>query len=403
MKPICVLLCCLLSGSLLCAQSLRVAFVGDPQVDDEIELGYARASIYRELRERTDLDLVILLGDLVNDDVKLLAPTKASLDSLPCPWFSVPGNHDRDLYGRKKGRVMSLDGTVDEGRPRDMASYTKIIGTPDTTFIRSGIRFILMDDVRRQGAMHYEGGWREDQKRWLQAVLEDTPPDMPAVLAAHIPFQEFAARDSLQAILSVHPKLLQMCGHTHTTGRFTREVAGRPVEEVLAGAACGTFWRGPRNAAGIPDALMNCGAPRGYYVADLSKDGYRLSYKAVQRPDVASAWTDGTGRMVLNVYGGSTEGRVEVRFKGSRGWVAVPRREEVAPEVRLGVARNKALKTDGPRTRHPDYIPLLTQKSPHVWAATLQKVPAPGERLRIRYRDPHLSFRRTVTVQALPD
>ena len=31
-----------------------MAFVGDPQVDDATQLGYARASIYRELRERKD-------------------------------------------------------------------------------------------------------------------------------------------------------------------------------------------------------------------------------------------------------------------------------------------------------------------------------------------------------------
>ena len=68
--------CVLALAACACAGArgpLRVAFVGDPQVDNETELGYARASIYRELRERGDLDLVIILGDLVNDDVRLLA------------------------------------------------------------------------------------------------------------------------------------------------------------------------------------------------------------------------------------------------------------------------------------------------------------------------------------------
>ena len=61
------------------ARRLRVAFVGDPQVDNDTELGYARRSVYRELRERSDIDLAIFLGDLVNDDVALLAPSRASL------------------------------------------------------------------------------------------------------------------------------------------------------------------------------------------------------------------------------------------------------------------------------------------------------------------------------------
>ena len=71
---------CLLLASLLVlplgARRLRVAFVGDPQVDNEKELSYARRSIYDELRGRSDLDMAIFLGDLVNDDVSLLAPIR---------------------------------------------------------------------------------------------------------------------------------------------------------------------------------------------------------------------------------------------------------------------------------------------------------------------------------------
>lgn len=51
---------------------LRVALVGDPQVDDSTEMGYARRSVYRELRWRRDLDMCIFLGDLVNDNMSLL-------------------------------------------------------------------------------------------------------------------------------------------------------------------------------------------------------------------------------------------------------------------------------------------------------------------------------------------
>ena len=75
-----------------------MAFIGDPQVDDITELEYARRSIYAELKQRKDLDLIIILGDLVNDKTALIAPSKESLDSLSCPWFAVPGNHEFD-YG----------------------------------------------------------------------------------------------------------------------------------------------------------------------------------------------------------------------------------------------------------------------------------------------------------------
>lgn len=398
--------CVLALAACVCAGArgpLRVAFVGDPQVDNETELGYARASIYRELRERGDLDLVIILGDLVNDDVRLLAPSKASLDSLPCPWAAVPGNHDRDLYGKKRGQVVSLDGTVDEDRPRDMASYSRIIGAPDTTFVTGGVRFILMDDVRLQGKAHYEGGFREDQKAWLRGVLAQTPAEQLAVCCVHIPFHEFAAQDSLRTLLEAHPNLLLMCGHTHTAARFLTEIGGQEVEEVLAGASCGTFWRGPKGPDGIPDALMGCGAPRGYYIADFSRKGYSLRFKAVGRQDGLSAWVKDGDRLVLNIYGGSSEGTAQVRYKGSGGWIDIPRKEEVAPEVLTGIARNRTLAKEGIRaSRNPEYIPLLTRKSPHTWSGKLPGSIAPDTEIRVRYRDRSMRFQERATVSAHP-
>ena len=101
------------------ARGLRVAFVGDPQVDNETELGYAQRSIYRELKSRKDLDMVVFLGDLVNDDASLLAVSKASLDSLGLPWYSVPGNHDRDMYRGKQTKI------------RDLETWKKVIGPAD--------------------------------------------------------------------------------------------------------------------------------------------------------------------------------------------------------------------------------------------------------------------------------
>ena len=388
----------------LSAQRLRVAFIGDPQVDDETELGYARRSIYAELGARKDLDLAIFLGDLVNDDVALLVPTRAILDSLPFPWACVPGNHDRDFYGLKKGRAVSFDRTVQEGKARDMASYTRIIGSPDTSFVMGGVRFIMMDDVRNKGGQGYEGGFREDQKAWLAKQLSATPEKMPAVLCAHIPFSEFKALDSLEAILSAHPKMLLMCGHTHTMARHLLEFpGGLALEEVLAGAACGSWWRGIPDEQGIPSATQNCGSPRCYYLADFSRRGYCLDYKVIGRPakEKASAWIADSTRLVLNIYGGSTEGEVQVKLPGCR-WIDVPRSREPAPEVLAVVEFNRSLPKKR-RSRNHQYIPLRTVDSPHIWAVNMKNDPellealqkAEGKEIKIRYRDPDIWNRRS--------
>jgi hypothetical protein len=363
------------------AQRLKVAFVGDPQVDNDLELSYARRSVYKELRERRDLDLAIFLGDLVNDKPALLAPSRATLDSLPYAWACVPGNHDRDVYH-------------DKGKARDMSTYSRVIHAPDTAFERAGVCFILMDDVRLEGKGGYEGGFREDQKVWLRQQLEALPASRLAVLCAHIPFNEFKAKDSLETILRVHPRLLLMCGHTHTMARYSLQFpGGLAVEEVLTGAACGSWWRGRPDRHGIPSATQNCGAPRAYYVVSFSGGDYRLDYKVIGEPErvKASATLLDSTRLVLNVYGGSAEGQVQVKLPGRCGWITVPRHAEVAPEALETYAFNKTLEK---RHRNPLFIPILRHKSPHIWSLDLGEVPAgiEGKRITIRYRDPSMHF-----------
>ena len=381
------------------AQRLRVAFVGDPQVDSEAELAYARKSVYGELRSRKDLDLVLFLGDIVNDKMDLLAPSRASMDSLSCPWASVPGNHDRDVYGRGEGTPRRSG--------RDMASYSRIIGAPDTTFVRGGVRFILMDDIRLRGALGYEAGFREDQKAWLSSILSATPPQMLAVLSAHIPFSEFQALDSLGTILARHPRLLLMAAHTHTMARHQLVFPnGIAVEEVLTGASCGSWWRGVPDDRGIPQSYQNCGAPPCYYVADFADGGYRLDYQAFGRPaEKASAALVDSTRLVLNIYGGATDGEVRVRLPGRLRWITVPASREPAPEERAVVAFNRSLKREG-RVRNPQYIPMRLMDSPHVWAIDLKDSPkllaslrrSDGKRVKIRYRDKSMSFSTACTV-----
>lgn len=155
-----------LSGAERQGRVLRVALVGDPQVDNPVEMGYARRSIYRDLRGRRDLDLCIFLGDLVNDNMSLLPESLSVIDSLPFQSFMVPGNHDRDVYlGAKSSGSMS--------RPRDLSTWRKLVGYVDTSFVRGNVRFIMMNNVRHAaaGMTDYVGGFTEKQKHWLDSVL----------------------------------------------------------------------------------------------------------------------------------------------------------------------------------------------------------------------------------------
>ena len=291
-----------LSGAERQGRVLRVALVGDPQVDNPVEMGYARRSIYRDLRGRRDLDLCIFLGDLVNDNMSLLPESLNIIDSLPFQSFMVPGNHDRDVYrGAKSSGSMF--------RSRDLSTWRKLVGYVDTSFVRGNVRFIMMNNVRHAaaGMTDYVGGFTEKQKHWLDSVLvtdvargrktsrgsvdRSRRPSLgkvtPAltILATHIPFSQMKGRDSVLALIPEQARMLYVSGHTHFVSRDDS------IPEIIAGATCGSWWRGVKDSYGVPYALQSCGAPRGYFVAEIRRNGdYTLRYRCVGRDDEVSIW-----------------------------------------------------------------------------------------------------------------
>ena len=459
-----------LSGAERQGRVLRVALVGDPQVDNPVEMGYARRSIYRDLRGRRDLDLCIFLGDLVNDNMSLLPESLSVIDSLPFQSFMVPGNHDRDVYrGAKSSGSMS--------RPRDLSTWRKLVGYVDTSFVRGNVRFIMMNNVRHAaaGMTDYVGGFTEKQKHWLDSVLvtdvarggkmssgsvdRSRRPSRgkvtPAltILATHIPFSQMKGRDSVLALIPEHTRILYVSGHTHFVSRDDS------IPEVIAGATCGSWWRGVKDSDGVPYALQSCGAPRGYFVAEISRDGdYRLRYRCVGMDDEVSVWgvrvecegavrpegnivmgkgesegvtvkeggfvrakkDSGVYRLYVNVFGGAPDGVVRVR--GARRWRIVSRGNGVhdgadaqgfsrkkrylvcerstktAPEVEQVIEFNASMSRDYRKSHRDEFIPLRRKPSTHLWQTTdFVSGPLPVY-VNVVYRDSHMRFRQRVPV-----
>ena len=454
-----------LSGAERRGRVLRVALVGDPQVDNPVEMGYARRSIYRDLRSRRDLDLCIFLGDLVNDNMSLLPESLSVIDSLPFQSFMVPGNHDRDVYrGAKSSGSMS--------RPRDLSTWRKLVGYVDTSFVRGNVRFIMMNNVRHAaaGMTDYVGGFTEKQKHWLDSVLvtdvarggkmsrgsvdRSRRPSRgkvtPAltILATHIPFSQMKGRDSVLALIPEHTRILYVSGHTHFVSRDDS------IPEVIAGATCGSWWRGVKDSDGVPYALQSCGAPRGYFVAEIRRDGdYRLRYRCVGMDDEVSVWgvrVEGEGavrtednivmgkdesegvtvkegggvyRLYINVFGGAPDGVVRVR--GGRRWRIVSRGNGVcdgadaqgfsrkkrdlvcerstktAPEVEQVIEFNASMSRDYRKSHRDEFIPLRRKPSTHLWQTTdFVSGPLPVY-VNVVYRDSYMRFRQRVPVTVI--
>ena len=385
---------------------LRVALVGDPQVDDSTEMGYARRSVYRELRWRRDLDMCIFLGDLVNDNMSLLPKSVGVVDSLPYQCLMVPGNHDRDVYHGPKSSMH---------RQRDLSTWRKVVGYVDTSFVRGNVRFVLMNNVRHSdsGMTDYVGGFTDRQKHWLDSVLNrgvgETRGRKPSrvggtpaltILATHIPFSQMKGRDSVLALIPDISRLLFVSGHTHFVSRDDS------IPELIAGAACGSWWRGVRDSDGIPYALQSCGAPRGYFIADIHRDGtYDLSYKCIGRPasEQLSAWAvpnDSTGRsyrLYINVFGGSSDGVVRISGLGHKTY-SCERSLMAAPEVEQVIRLNASRSRDYRKAHRDEFIPLRRKPSPHLWQTTdLISGPLPAH-VNVIYRDAHMRIRQRVPL-----
>mgnify|MGYP002679815875 FL=1 len=385
---------------------LRVALVGDPQVDDSTEMGYARRSVYRELYGRRDLDMCIFLGDLVNDNMTLLPESVGVVDSLPYQCFMVPGNHDRDVYRGPKSSMY---------RQRDLSTWRKAVGYVDTSFVRGNVRFVLMNNVRHSdsGMTDYIGGFTDRQKHWFDSVLVADRVESRArrtsrgggtpaltILATHIPFSQMKGRDSVLALIPDISRLLFVSGHTHFVSRDDS------IPELIAGAACGSWWRGVRDSDGIPYALQSCGSPRGYFVADIHRDGtYALSYKCIGRPasEQLSAWAvpnDSTGRsyrLYINVFGGSSDGVVRISGLGRKTY-SCERSLMAATEVEQIIRLNASRSRDYRKSHREEFIPLRRKPSPHLWQTTdLISGPLPAH-VNVIYSDAHMRISQRVPL-----
>lgn len=376
---------------------LRVALVGDPQVDNETEMGYAGKSVYKDLANRKDIDIAVFLGDLVNDNMTLLPESVRVIDSLPYPCFMVPGNHDRDVRGDRPMPFV-----------RNLMTWRKVVGYVDTSFVRSNVRFILMNNVRHSdsGMTDYVGGFTGTQKHWLDSVLNVGAPAL-TVLATHIPFSQMKGRDSVMALVPEATRMLYVSGHTHYVSRDDS------VPELIVGATCGSWWRGVKDTDGIPYALQSCGSPRGYFIADFHRDGrYDLSYKCVGRPasEQLSAWAIPVGsdtcsyRLCVNVFGGSTDGIVRVRVpRRGRGVCGksylCERSNATAPEVEKVIRFNASLSREYRRTHRTEFIPLRRKPSPHIWKTTTTFSGPEPAYVNVIYRDAHMRLRQRVKVQ----
>ncbi|WP_240125070.1 calcineurin-like phosphoesterase C-terminal domain-containing protein [Thermomonas alba] len=376
----------------LAGAGAQVLVFGDPQVKSDADVDYFRRDIVQPLQGRLPVRLGLTLGDLVDDVPALLPAVRRVTESLGVPWLYAPGNHDLDLAA---GEAAS-------------AAFRAAIG-PDTQARQAALaNVVVLNDVIPLPGQRpaYIGGLREDQFAFLERWLPTLPKDRLLVLAMHIPlfdqpgkknFRD-ADRARLFALLQPFPHVLVLSAHTHTQRHYWHTAAdgwqgAAPLHEFNLGAACGAYWSGVKDAAGIPDATMADGTPNGYAVLTLKSGGdYALAWHAARDPDDAQIglWAPKVLRrgaypawgVFANVYMGDDATRVEFRVDGG-DWM--PMKKVLLPDPRLQAENRRD--DEATALRGYDRSPEA-EISMHLWRGALPTSLAAGtHRIEVRAFD----------------
>jgi hypothetical protein len=392
--------------------SLDVLLFADPQAKSLVDADYYRRDIVEPLRGTT-ARLGLSLGDIVNDDLSLYPAMNRITSSLGVPWLHVAGNHDIDF---------------DAARDEDsLDSFRNVFGPDTLAWEEPQAVFIGLDDiVYRPGQKPaYVGGLREDQFAFLEAYLPTVPRDRLLVVGVHIPFFDTARpgaeptfrtadRERLFALLRDFPHVLLLSAHTHNQQHVFHDADGgwhgaRPLHEYNVGAACGAFWSGVKDAAGIPDSTMSDGTPNGYAMLTVKPGGgYALAWHDARDPDDAQiglhapkvlrrgaypAWG-----VYANVYMGYDGSRVEYRIDGG-DWKAMAKVPASDPRLLAENARDDAADALRGYDRSPEAVP-----SPHLWRGALPTDLAAGSHpVEVRYFDPWRGEQHAATTYRLED
>jgi Icc protein len=168
-------------------------------------------------------DVVLLTGDLVDfgraDEYQFL---RELLDSLPIPYYLLPGNHD--------DRQQLREAFPDHAYLRQWAPFVQY------AIDDWALRLIALDTV-----IPGEGGGRlcDERLAWLDRQLAGAPQRPTLIAMHHPPFRTFIAHmdeigldgyRQFAGVLARHPQVERIvCGHLH-----------RPIEARVAGIVAST-------------------------------------------------------------------------------------------------------------------------------------------------------------------
>jgi len=255
-------------------------FLADPQARTEAEMSEFRRTTIPDV-EATARALSnrpvfgVGGGDLVFDNLSLLADYATAVHDTELPFVQVVGNHD-----------LNVEASAD---PASTAAFRTHFGPTYYSFDRGAVHYVVLDDVYWPGndgfgdeTDGYLGHLDATQLHWLQQDLALVSDGRPVVVFAHIPplstmyERRNEARPAPRNMIVNREalyELLDRCDAHIVTGHIhenEHRFADGPHEHVV-GTACGAWWTGP---------VCYDGTPRGYAVYAVNDESVRWRYKS---------------------------------------------------------------------------------------------------------------------------
>ena len=393
------------------APMLDVLVFADPQVKHLTDVGYyGRDVVDSVLAAGGRPALGVTLGDVVDDALDLYPALNAETARMGLPWLHVAGNHDLDF-----------DAPRDED---SLQTFRRTFGPDTFAWEERQAVFVGLDDVIYRPGQRpaYIGGLREEQFAFLEAYLPSVPHDRLLVVMLHIPLFEPDGRDTFRdadrarlfALLARHPRVLVLSGHNHTQRHVFHDArtgwpGATPLHEYNVGAACGAYWSGVKDAAGIPDTTMPDGTPNGFASLQVRHGGeYALQWHpardpaqsglGVHAPRVLRRGAYPAWAVYANVYMGRDDTRVEFRV-GEGEWRPMTRVARPDPRLAAENVRDDEATTLRGYDRSPE-----AELSPHLWRGALPTdLPVGEHRIEVRAFDAWRGELRATTSYSLQE
>lgn len=287
----------------------KIAVSGDPQPYSNNEVGYVRDALSNELAARDDLEMLLVEGDVIGDDLGLYPRMKQVLSAAGIPVLAVPGNHDLDADAPSDAN--SLDTFKREFGP---TYFSYDIG--DVHFVvLDNMRYPCTPDVDNSDGKHsfcnnpttrptYNGVIDAAQMEWLANDLALVPRDKLVVLNMHVPLVSFVDMGSTQHqtdntqwlydLVGQRP-VVALSGHTHTLENFRKGeyfagwetslgLGATPIPQIITGATSGAWWSGDIDEYNLPMSIQRLGAPRGYLIFEFHGSEFANTFKAANKP-----------------------------------------------------------------------------------------------------------------------